>query len=163
MPRPTYDNRREETLALRDTCKPVFLPLFDHLLELAAHSRHADPQGAGRYLAKARKVAAYLTCPCGEPAIRGSERCATHNPDCWRIYDNGGETIDSITVVMEVDHWEGGTPFYSCLAVDAHGGRYFSQHSACQEGRHLGKRVKLSALDADTRAHILARLEWRDA
>lgn len=159
--RPIYDNRREETLALRESCPAIFLPLFDHCLALAADShRHGHPQGAGRYLAKARKVSASVICACGQPAIRGSELCASHNPDCWRIYDNGGKTIDRYTVVLEVEYWEGATPFYNCLGCDGHGGRYFSMHSACQEGRHLGKRVKLAALDPETRAHIMARLAY---
>ena len=160
MPR-TYDNRREDTLAMRETCPAIFLPLFDHCVSLAADShRRGYAQRAGIELAKARKVAGYTVCACGAPAIRGSELCASHNPDCWRIYYKPG-TLDCYTVVLEVEHWEGATPFYSCLALDAHGGRYFSQHSACQEGRHLGKRVKLASLSPETQAHIRERLAYQ--
>ena len=34
----------------------------------------------------------------------------------------------------------------------------YSEFSEAQEGRHLGKRVKLAALDPATRAHIESRL-----
>jgi hypothetical protein len=158
MARPTYQTRRAETLALRDTCAPIFLPLFDHMLELAASSHaHGYPQQAGRELAHARKVAAYPVCGCGAPAIRGSALCASHNPDCWRVYDNGGTSIDRYTVCLEVSRWEGHTALYTCLGC-SEGGRAFSQFSEAQEGRHLGKRVKLAALDPATRAHIESRL-----
>ena len=156
----TYDNRREETLALRESCPAIFLPLFDHCLALAADShRHGHAQRAGRELAAARKAAASVICACGAPAIRGSELCASHNPDCWRIYDNGGKTLDRYTVCLEVERWEGHTPFYAALGC-SEGGRAFSQFTEAQEGRHLGKRVKLASLDPDTQAHIRSRLAY---
>lgn len=64
MARTTYETSRTATLALRAACAPIFLPLFDHCVSLAAHS-HASgyPQRAGQELAKARKVAAYTTQP----------------------------------------------------------------------------------------------------
>lgn len=75
-----YETSRAKTLALRETCAPIFLPLFDHCLNLAAGS-HASGYftRAGRELAHARKVACYMVCGCGQPAIRGSSFCSAHN------------------------------------------------------------------------------------
>lgn len=156
----TYDNRREETLALRESCPAIFLPLFDHCLALAADShRHGHAQRAGRELAAARRTAASVVCACGAPAIRGSELCASHNPDCWRIYDNGGKTLDRYTVCFDAPSVEGGESFVECLGC-SEGGRAYSEFSAAQEGRHLGKRVKLASLSPETQAHIRSRLAY---
>jgi hypothetical protein len=153
-----YETRRAETLALRDTCPAIFLPLFDHCVSLAASSHaHGYPQRAGQELAAARKAAASVICACGAPAIRDTALCASHNPECWRVYDNGGTTIDRFTVCLEVSRWEGATALYTCLGC-SEGGRAYSEFGEAHEGRHLGKRVKLASLDSATRAHIASRL-----
>jgi hypothetical protein len=153
-----FEKSLATTLALRDTCTPIFLPLFDHCVSLARDSyTRGFAQRAGIELRSARKAALSLTCACGAVAIRGTALCASHNPECWRVYDNGGKTVDRFTVCLEVEHWEGHTPVYACLGV-SEGGRAYSEFATAHEGRHLGKRVKLDSLDHATRAHIISRL-----
>lgn len=159
-----YEHKRSETLELRPSCPAIFLPLFDHLLCLAAGSQSRGyAQRAGRELAQARKVAAYTVCPCGRPALRQTDRCAGHTPSCWRIYDNGGATLDRFSVLVEdsCERWDGATRLQTCLGL-SEGGRAFSQFTEATPGRHLGKRVSLESLDGETRAHIMARLAWKD-
>jgi hypothetical protein len=74
MARPAYQTRLAETLACREQCAPIFLPLFDNMLVLAADSqKHGHAQAAGRELAHARKVATYPVCKrCGQPITGGS-------------------------------------------------------------------------------------------
>lgn len=88
--------------------------------------------------------------------------CAGHTPDMWRIYDNGGTTLDRYSILVEDgnERWEGPNRLQTCLGVSK-GGVAFSQFSEAVPGKHLGKRVKLESLDADTRAHIIARLAWK--
>lgn len=158
-----YQKSLAKTVALRETCAPIFLPLFDHCVALAASSySHGYPQRAGRELLSARKAALSLTCGCGRVAIRGTSLCAGHTPDMWRIYDNGGTTLDRYSVLVEDgnERWEGPNRLQTCLGVSK-GGVAFSQFSEAVPGKHLGKRVKLESLDADTRAHIIARLGWK--
>jgi hypothetical protein len=156
-----YAKRLAETVAMRASCPALFLPLFDHCLALAAGSYASGyPQRAGLELRSARKAAKSVMCACGAPAITGSELCASHNPDCWRIYDNGGTTADRYTVCLEVSRWEGHTAFYDCLGC-SEGGRHYSEFSEAQEGRHLGKRVKLASLSPETQAHIRGRLAYQ--
>ncbi len=164
-----YDSRRAETLALRETCAPIFLPLFDHMLVLAAGSHNSGYYTrAGRELAHARKVAHYMVCGCGRPAITGSSFCSAHNATCWRIYDNGGKSIDRYSVCIDDgnERWIKDTRsgqqirLVTCLGL-SEGGRAVSMFSEAQDGRHLGKRVKLDSLDAETRQHIVDRLSWK--
>lgn len=155
---PRFAKSLASTQAMRAQCAEIFLPLFDHCITLALSSyEHGYPQRAGIELRHARETAASLVCSCGRPAIRGTTLCANHNPTCWRVYDNGGETLDRYTVCLEVSRWVDGKPLYNCLGC-SEGGRACSQFSEAHEGRHLGKRVKLEALDADTRRHIMTRL-----
>lgn len=79
-----------------------------------------------------------------------------------RIYDNGGKTVDRYSVLVEDgnERWDGEARYVTCLGV-SDGGRAYSEFSEALPGRHLGKRVKLEALDAATRAHIVERLMWR--
>lgn len=49
----------------RETCAADFLPLYDHLLNLAVNdAKRGYPQSAGRLIAKCRKLIAY-----GDPEI----------------------------------------------------------------------------------------------
>lgn len=148
------------TLAMRAACAPIFLPLFEHCIALAKSSAsHGDPQRAGQELAHARKVAAYTVCACGRPAIQQTELCSAHTPDMWRIYDNGGASIDRFSVLVEDgnERWDGDARYVTCLAM-SEGGRAFSQFTEALPGKHLGKRIKLDSLDPETRAHIMSRL-----
>ncbi len=102
-----YQISRMATLALRPTCAPIFLPLFDHCVRLAEDSYRAFVFGgpaygysarrAGAALAKARQVAGYAVCKaCGAPIVDGTTRCSANgshvavraaSEPCW------GETI----------------------------------------------------------------------
>lgn len=72
----------------------------------------------------------------------------------FRVYDNGGETLDRFTVFP----WPGELTF---LGLDRRG-RGFSQWGelppGVEPGPHLGKRIPFDNLDPATRAHILARV-----
>jgi len=155
-----YEKSLTATLALRESCAAIFLPLFDHCVALARSSyKHGYAQRAGRELYGARKTAAYLVCPCGRPAIQGTERCSAHTPSMWRIYDAGPSVTDRYSVLVEDgnERWDGADRFQTCLGC-SEGGRAVSQFTEAMPGRHLGKRVQLDALDSATRKHILSRL-----
>ena len=73
------------------------------------------------------------------------------------IYDNGGKTIDSITFVF-LDSKESdifGSRFYNyeCLCT-SYTGRAFWQHSNCQKGRHLGKKITFNDLNSELKESI---------
>jgi hypothetical protein len=70
-------------------------------------------------------------------------------PKNVQIYDNDGKTYDSITVVFldtKIDDIFG-TRFktYECLGCSATGVGFFN-HSYCQRGLHLGKKVSFKDL-----------------
>ena len=89
--------------------------------------------------------------------LAGTEEDGEEIGDCQvRIYDNGGETVDRYTVVIDYpdgsQSWLGSSekPF------DPQG---FGQHvgdegSGNQEGEHLGKRVKFSEVPKDVQKFI---------
>lgn len=70
------------------------------------------------------------------------------------IYDNGGKTLDRYTVVTDEPEHSG---FVAMLGL-SEGGNGFSQWTAGQAGKHLGKKVKLEDLSEDTQKHIRGRL-----
>ncbi len=105
MAQPTFPERLAQAEALRAQCAPVWLPLFDHMLALAADSRRqfeaATYPGrsylarrAGRELSKAIALAQRAVCPvCGYVIRDGSgNQCAWrldngdagHVPGCWK-------------------------------------------------------------------------------
>lgn len=60
----SFQARLYETRLARESVNTDFLPLFDHLIRLAeSDHRRGDPQGAGRYLAKARRLVRYGRTP----------------------------------------------------------------------------------------------------
>ena len=64
------------------------------------------------------------------------------------IYDNEGETLDSITIVFN-DTKRNKTNnryLYDCLSSSKTGFGFF-MHSECMKGRHLGKKIKFNQLD----------------
>jgi hypothetical protein len=73
-----------------------------------------------------------------------------------RIYDNGGKTIDRLSVLIYGKAWEK----CACLALDGNGGRDFSQFviAPCGGGKHLGKLISFESLPEDTQQHIVFRL-----
>ena len=70
------------------------------------------------------------------------------------IYDNGGESLDCITVVTTIKHGR----YYEMLGTDRWDGRTFSQWCEGENGRHLGKKVELADLPAPLQEHIKERL-----
>lgn len=74
-----------------------------------------------------------------------------------RVYDAGDSVADRYTVVIIGPDWEanpGLMPHLGC----GKGGEHFSQFGECKEGRHLGKLVAWTELDASTQRHITGRL-----
>ena len=71
------------------------------------------------------------------------------------IYDNGGKTLDRITVVVNQKNNDNS---WDCLCL-SHNGVAFSQWSTCQQGRHLGKKVSFEELSPELQKHIESRLK----
>lgn len=77
-----------------------------------------------------------------------------------RVYDNGGETLDRYTVVIDGEDWDSSSsPGMKAMLGLSEGGRSFSQHTEGQEGPHLGRGIAFQSLDEQTQRHIIARLE----
>ena len=77
------------------------------------------------------------------------------------IYDNGGETIDSITFAFlntaEDDIFGTRLYTYECLSTSYNGVAVW-MHSYCQIGSHLGKKVELKDLDKDLQEKFIEYL-----
>jgi hypothetical protein len=100
-------------------------------------------------------------------ALAGSMRAANGNRDkpaaVLSVHDNGGTTADRYTVVLDPKHGfekERSSGLYQCIGLSSNPNspQGFSQFSSCMRGRHLGRRVKWSALPANIREHIKGRL-----
>jgi hypothetical protein len=97
-----------------------------------------------------------------------------------KAYDNGGRTVDRYTVTFEIynqhtgkwdlftEGWNVNAPpgdrsFKSiyCLGMSImpFNPQGFGQSGTCTEGRHLGKRVKFSALPAEVQRCVIQYLE----
>lgn len=72
------------------------------------------------------------------------------------IWDNGGETLDRYTVVLDVP-WRDGSDTYEALAVASEPGA-FSQFCEAKPGRHLGKKIKFEDLPLGVVKHLYERL-----
>lgn len=72
------------------------------------------------------------------------------------IYDNGGETLDRYTFVLNTKHDVDGK-YNECLATCSTGLR-FSQFSSCQAGKHLGKKIKMTDIPKELQSHVKNRL-----
>lgn len=72
------------------------------------------------------------------------------------IYDNGGESLDRYTIVL--DSQEAKTNFWDCLCTSETGAG-FSQFSYCMQGLHLGKKVTFESLSPELQKHIVGRLQ----
>ena len=87
------------------------------------------------------------------------------------IRDNGGKTFDRYTVVYEdiepgfVGHQPDGTiapnKILSCLGMSERPfhPQGFGQHSSCQDGKHLGKKIRFEDLPADCQKAVLQDIE----
>jgi hypothetical protein len=77
-----------------------------------------------------------------------------------RVYDNGGETSDKYSVVIDGKDWESSVSKGSVpMLTLSEGGRGVSQWGEGKEGSHLGKPVKWDSLSPETRKHIEDRLK----
>lgn len=72
------------------------------------------------------------------------------------IYDNGGATVDRITVVFldTKRKYLGKFMVYDCLGTSETGFEFF-QHSTCTRGRHLGKRVEFKDLHPELQERLI--------
>jgi hypothetical protein len=73
------------------------------------------------------------------------------------IYDNGGESIDQITVVLNERYNNYDSRLYHCLGL-SYNAVAFSQFSSCICGKHLGKKVLWKDLSNELQKHIVNRL-----
>jgi len=78
------------------------------------------------------------------------------------IWDNGGETLDRITVVLNTsyhkDYRNPNTLYHEMLGLSTNGLRY-SEFTEGVEGKHLGSRVSWESLPETLQNHIINRLE----
>ena len=61
-----------------------------------------------------------------------------------KVYDNGGKSLDRITIVF-LDFELENNRFYQAIAADESGHGFYS-HTSVQLGRHLGKEIPFSSL-----------------
>ena len=74
------------------------------------------------------------------------------------IYDNGGKTIDRITVIFndrKISTKDG--VLYDCIASSETGSGFY-QHSEAMKGVHLGKKIEFSKLSLPLQNKILIEL-----
>lgn len=75
----------------------------------------------------------------------------------YKIYDNGGKTIDRYQVLTEP--WYAGKSCVSLgLSDDPESPQGFSQWGSAYDGKHLGKRIAFESLPENVQNHILGRL-----
>lgn len=78
-------------------------------------------------------------------------------------FDNGGKTTDRYTVVfLDVELNNNGSGLYECIGMSSNptDPQGFCQHSTACIGRHLGKRITLTAMPFECQ-HIVMQ-EKRD-
>lgn len=75
------------------------------------------------------------------------------------VYDNGGETFDRFTVVLNEPYDHTGK-LLECLGLSLNPSspQGFSQFSGCQDGPHLGQKIEFSELPENVQKHVKARL-----
>lgn len=77
------------------------------------------------------------------------------------IYDNGGETLDRYTVIVDLKV-DSQSKLHECLGLNE-GGDGFSQwsHAHYSKGtnnKHLGKRIRFEDLSEATQKHVAGRI-----
>ena len=73
------------------------------------------------------------------------------------IYDNGGATLDRYTIVdLRTAKKIAGTRFklYECIGASATGAGFY-QHTTCQRGKHLGKKIPFIYLDGNLQQMLI--------
>jgi hypothetical protein len=77
-----------------------------------------------------------------------------------KVYDNGGESFDRYTVVLDEPGTNRGDDFMALGLSDNPGHpQGFSQFTTAQDGPHLGKRIKFADLPDEVRKHAVVRLK----
>ena len=74
------------------------------------------------------------------------------------IYDNGGKTLDRITIIFnyrKIVTKDG--ILYECIAASENGSGFY-QHSEGMKGRHLGKKIDFSKLSLPLQNKLLIEL-----
>ena len=74
------------------------------------------------------------------------------------IYDNGGKTLDRITIIFndrKIVTKDG--VLYECIAASENGSGFY-QHSEAMKGRHLGKKIDFSKLSLPIQNKLLIEL-----
>jgi len=81
-------------------------------------------------------------------------------PDIKAIYDNGGETLDRYTVVLNSHDMNSDPQFNDALGLSDNPThpQGFSQFTSAMDGDHLGKRIRFDQLPMNIRQHITDRL-----
>lgn len=75
----------------------------------------------------------------------------------YKIYDNGGETIDQYTIVLEPAQR---VSYLSaiCCSIDPDSPDGFSQFSEVVIGEHLGQEIAFDDLPPSVQTHVLGRI-----
>ena len=74
------------------------------------------------------------------------------------IYDNGGKTLDRITVIFDKEKRQTKDGIlYNCI-VSSETGSGFFLHSEAMKGRHLGKKITFNQLSLPLQNKLLIEL-----
>ena len=75
------------------------------------------------------------------------------------IYDNGGKTIDRITVIFDKEKRQTKDGIlYNCVGSSETGSGFY-QHSEAMKGKHLGKKITFYQLTPELQKLIKKELE----
>jgi len=79
----------------------------------------------------------------------------------YKIFDNGGETVDRFAVVTSIKRYYAGYWSYDALALSSNPDwpRGFSQWCTVVLGKHLGKEIRFEDLPENVQKHVLERTE----
>ena len=74
------------------------------------------------------------------------------------IYDNGGKTLDRITVIFDKEKRQTKDGIlYNCVVASETGSGFY-QHSEGMKGKHLGKKIDFSKLSLPLQNKLLIEL-----
>lgn len=76
----------------------------------------------------------------------------------FKIYDNGGETFDRFTILVEA--LSNGNYEALGLSSDPDWTLGFSQFGEAVDGEHLGREIVFDQLPANVQRHVLTRLGY---
>jgi len=74
------------------------------------------------------------------------------------IYDNGGKTLDRITVIFDKEKRQTKDGIiYNCVVASENGSGFYL-HSEAMKGRHLGKKIDFNKLSLPLQNKLLIEL-----